>query len=307
MILVHGILADTMIELMCARLNDLGYEYLFLDETQVPERFQISWTASASGISGHISAGTGRVDLADVTGVYARYVARRGGKRREGLTEREEDLVRAEYQAATMQLIDSLPCVVVNRVRASTSNDSKLYQQFLIREFGLLTPRTLVTTVPDEASAFYEACNKKVVFKSLSSVRSIVRLLQEDDLPRLDLVRNCPTQFQEVVDGPDIRVHTVGDEVFATEMVSDADDYRYAARDGHSLDARPIEIPSEIAAACLGLTKACGLAIAGIDLRRTPEGQYYCFEINPSPGFIFFERLARQPISEAVARLLRGR
>jgi glutathione synthase/RimK-type ligase-like ATP-grasp enzyme len=306
MILVHGILADTMIELMCARLNDLGYEYLFLDEAQLPERFQLTWTASAGGIAGHISAGPRRVNLNDITGIYARYVSRRDGKRRDGLNEREEELVRAEYQAAMMHLIDSMPCVVVNRVRACTSNDSKLYQQFLIREFGLLTPRTLVTTVPEEAVSFYEACNKKVVFKSLSSVRSIVRLLQDDDLPRLALVKNCPTQFQEVVEGPDIRVHTVGSEVFATELVSDADDYRYAARDGHSLDAQPIELPSEVTSACLGLTTACGLTIAGIDLRRTPEGQYYCFEINPSPGFIFYERIARQPISEAVARLLRG-
>jgi hypothetical protein len=30
-------------------------------------------------------------------------------------------------------------------------------------------------------------------------------------------------------------------------------------------------------------------------------------EINPSPGFIFFERMTGQPISEAVARLLRGK
>jgi glutathione synthase/RimK-type ligase-like ATP-grasp enzyme len=218
----------------------------------------------------------------------------------------EEELVRAEYQSVMIQLIDSLPCVVINRVRTSTSNDSKLYQQFLIRDFGLLTPRTLVTTVPGEALAFYEACNKKVVFKSLSSVRSIVRLLQEDDLPRLDLVKNCPTQFQEVVEGPDIRVHIVGDEIFATELISDADDYRYAARDGRSLSAQSIEIPPQVAAACVGLTKACGLVIAGIDLRRTRHGEYYCFEINPSPGFIFYERIARQPISEAVARLLRG-
>ncbi|HEY6346021.1 MAG TPA: hypothetical protein VIY49_31420 [Bryobacteraceae bacterium] len=255
MILIYGILADVMIELMCARLNDLGYEYLFVDEMGLSNRFQISWSASAKGISGHVSSETRRVDLAEITGVYARYVARRDGKTRDGISEREEELVRAEYQAAMMQLIDSLPCVVVNRVRASASNDSKLYQQFLIREFGLLTPRTLVTTVPEEAVAFYEACHKKVIFKSLSSVRSIVRRLEPDDLPRLELVRNCPTQFQEVVEGPDIRVHTVGEGIFATELISDANDYRYAARDGQSLSARTIEVPPEVANACLGLTQ----------------------------------------------------
>jgi len=46
--------------------------------------------------------------------------------------------------------------------------------------------------------------------------------------------------------------------------------------------------------------------LSGVDLRRTPDDQYYCFEINPSPGFIFYERAAGQPISEAVAPLVKG-
>jgi glutathione synthase/RimK-type ligase-like ATP-grasp enzyme len=306
MILVYGILADGMIELMCARLNDMGYEYLFVDELQIPGRFNLNWSTSGNGVSGSISSPEVKVELADITGVYARYVSHRNGKQRNGLSDREEELANAEYQAAAMQLWDCLPCVVVNRVKASTSNDSKLYQQLLIREFGLLTPRTLVTTMPDEAVMFYESCEKKVIFKSLSSVRSIVRRLEEQDLPRLHLVKNCPTQFQEAIEGVDIRVHAVGGEVFATELISDANDYRYAAREGADLTARSIDVPPEVASACVNLTKACGLMIAGIDLRRTADDRYYCFEVNPSPGFIFYERIARQPISEAVAKLLHG-
>jgi glutathione synthase/RimK-type ligase-like ATP-grasp enzyme len=122
----------------------------------------------------------------------------------------------------------------------------------------------------------------------------------------MELVKNCPTQFQEVVEGVDIRVHTVGERIFATEMRSTASDYRYAARSGAGLTAREIEIPPEVAASCVRLAKACGLSVAGIDLRETPDGRYYCFEANPSPGFIFYERATGQPISEAVARLLRG-
>jgi glutathione synthase/RimK-type ligase-like ATP-grasp enzyme len=304
-ILVCGILADAMVELMCARLNDLGYDYFFVDELQVPDRLTISWSVSSRGVSGCIKSPTTTVDLLSVTGVYARYVSYRNDPRRPDLSDREAELVKAEHQAATMQLLEALPCVVVNRVSVSTSNDSKPFQQFMIRAVGLLTPRTLVTTVPGEAAEFYSACRKKVIFKSLSSVRSIVRPLQEQDLGRLERVRSCPTQFQEIVDGVDIRVHTVGQEVFATELVSDAADYRYAARDGVPLTARSIELPPEIASSCLQLAKGCGLAVAGIDLRRTSDGEYYCFEINPSPGFLFYERMAEQPISAAVAHLLR--
>jgi glutathione synthase/RimK-type ligase-like ATP-grasp enzyme len=120
-------------------------------------------------------------------------------------------------------------------------------------------------------------------------------------------VRTCPTQFQEVVEGADIRVHTVDDEVYATEIVSDTSDYRYAGRSGASLSARPIAIPPHVADACTGVARSLGLAVSGVDLRRTADDQYYCFEINPSPGFVFYERAAGQPISEAVAHLLKGR
>jgi glutathione synthase/RimK-type ligase-like ATP-grasp enzyme len=284
----------------------MGYEYLLLDETRFPGQIHVTWEVCGGRVRGSISSSSRSVDLDEITGVYARYVNYRDGRHRDGLSEHEEELLKSEQQAALMQLFDALPCVVVNRVKASTSNDSKMYQQFLIRSFGLLTPKTLVTTIPDEAKAFYEACGEKVIFKSLSGVRSIVRPLERSDLPRLELVKNCPTQFQEIVEGVDIRVHTVGSQIFATEIRSSASDYRYAARSGASLKTRDIDIPPDLADACIGLTRACGLTIAGIDLRRTPDGRYCCFEVNPSPGFIFYERATGQPISEAVARLLRG-
>ena len=94
--------------------------------------------------------------------------------------------------------------------------------------------------------------------------------------------------------------------MFATEIITEASDYRYAGRQGASLSTAAIDIPAQVASACVEITKALGLAVAGIDLRRTPDDRYYCFEVNPSPGFIFYERSTGQPISEAVARLLRG-
>jgi D-alanine-D-alanine ligase-like ATP-grasp enzyme len=46
------------------------------------------------------------------------------------------------------------------------------------------------------------------------------------------------------------------------------------------------------------------LLVAGIDLRRTPAGEWYCFEVNPSPAFTFYQDASRPPIAEAIARLL---
>jgi glutathione synthase/RimK-type ligase-like ATP-grasp enzyme len=307
MILVCGILADAMIELMCARLEDLAYPYVFFDQIQVPARYGISWSVAGEGVEGRFLTPGGIIDLQDVTGVYIRYASYRGGPVRPGLTEPEKALVEAEYQLAVMQLVDLLPCTVINRALASVSNDSKIYQAAMSAAFGFSSPRTLVTTEPDAVREFFAACSGRVIYKSLSSVRSVVRRLGPDDLgERLERVRNCPTQFQEHIAGVDVRVHTVGGEIFATEVRSDADDYRYAGRDGSSLSLREAAVPKQIGDACVAMSRHLGLELAGIDLRRTEDG-YCCFEVNPSPGFLFYERATGQPISKAVAEILRNR
>jgi len=305
-ILVCGLLADALIELICARLNDLGYDYLFFDQLRFPGVYDLTWELGPHGLRGTVSSPERTVDISELTGVYARYVNHRGGKEDERFTKHEREIVSAEYQLSLMQLMELLPCTVINRASASISNDSKVYQSFLAEVVGLRTPRTLVTTDPEQARSFYEACRGRVIYKSLSSVRSVVARLSDGDFEeRIQRVANCPTQFQEVVEGVDIRVHTVGSEVFATEIVSDANDYRYAGRDGRSLSMRPVDIPADVADACLRMAGTLGLELSGVDLRRGPDGVYYCFEINPSPGFIFYERVTGQPISEAVAKLLR--
>ena len=48
------------------------------------------------------------------------------------------------------------------------------------------------------------------------------------------------------------------------------------------------------------------LDFAGIDLRITPDGETYCFEVNPSPAYSAFEEATGQPISLALARYLAG-
>ena len=121
---------------------------------------------------------------------------------------------------------------------------------------------------------------------------------------RLADLRWCPTQFQQYITGRDFRVHTVGDEVFACEIISQADDYRYAARQGHDVELRAATLAVDCAERCLALARSLGLAVAGIDLRRTPAGEWFCFEVNPSPAFSYYESATGQPIAEAIAGLL---
>ena len=123
-------------------------------------------------------------------------------------------------------------------------------------------------------------------------------------MARLPLLRHGPAQFQSFIPGENVRVHTVGDQLFATRVHSEAVDYRYASREGRNVEMEPTIVPPAIAEACLRLAHQLDLLLTGIDLKETPDGDYYCFEVNPCPGFLYYEQYTGQPISTALADLL---
>lgn len=197
-------------------------------------------------------------------------------------------------------------CRVLNRASAMRSNTSKPYQAQLIASAGFATPPTLVTNDPDEVRRFQRAFGQ-VVFKSISSVRSVVRQLDAEQLQRLERVRYLPTQFQAFIPGTNVRVHVVGEQLFATEIRSEAVDYRYASHDGLDVDMAPVELPAEIATRCVELSRLLDLPLCGIDLKRTPAGVYYCFEVNPSPAYSYYQEQSGQDIATAIVSYLAAR
>lgn len=304
MILVVGGLADRVTELVCARLESCGYAYRLLDLGLYPIGFQITWRSHGPSGSGFVSGAEWTVDLDELTGVFVRYLGAEGRIRHSELAPESAPPMYFEYDTGLMALLEDLPCPVVNRVAGGMSNSSKAYQALLVRECGLLTPPTLVSNDPAAVQTFLGDWDGEVIYKSLSGVRSIVRRMGSAQLERLALLRHGPAQFQALIKGENIRVHTVGAQVFATRVHSGAVDYRYAAREGGSVAMEPTEVPVAVAEACVRLARKLDLVLAGIDLMETPQGDYYCFEVNPSPGFLYYEQHTGQAISAAVAELL---
>jgi RimK-like ATP-grasp domain len=303
-ILVVGGLADRVTELVCARLDDCGYPYRLLDLGFYPSGFDVNWRWEDSHPRGYIRGHDWRLDLEELSGVYVRYL---GAEGRMPPADVEPPLAPAmyfEYDSGLMALFEDMPCAVVNRLAGGMSNSSKAYQALLVRRCGLRTPRTLISCDPNEVRRFYDDCAGEVVYKSVSGVRSIVRRVTRQHLERLPLVRHAPTQVQEFVPGENVRVHTVGDRVFACRVHSEAVDYRYAERDGHGVVMEPTTVPAAVEESCLRLARQLDLLLTGIDLKQTPAGDYYCFEVNPSPGFLYYEQQTTQPISAALAELL---
>lgn len=193
---------------------------------------------------------------------------------------------------------------VVTRPTSAASNSSKPYQAQLIQAQGLSVPDTIVSNDADQILAF-RTLHRRIVYKSMSATRSIVRLVDNEDLRRLDRVSWCPTQFQQYVEGLNVRVHVVGDKSFATAIHTDAVDYRYPSSSDR-LSLTEVRLPHELEMKCLQLASALNLPFAGIDLKVTPAGRAYCFEVNPSPAFTYYERQTGQPIAHTLIEYLTG-
>ena len=214
---------------------------------------------------------------------------------------RWERVLRLEQ--ALLSWLETTRARVVNRPSSMASNNSKPYQAEVLRRHGFEVPETMITTDPDEVRRFWTD-HGAVIYKSISGARSVVSRLTHAHIERIEQVVWCPTQFQQWVPGVDVRVHVVGDEVFACEVRSTADDYRYAEARGGSVEIIPCELPPDITARCLEVTAALDMDLSGIDLRRAPDGRWFAFEVNPSPGFSYYEERTGQPIAKAIARLL---
>jgi glutathione synthase/RimK-type ligase-like ATP-grasp enzyme len=304
-ILVCGGLADGVTELVCSRLQDCDYPHRLLDLARFPEEYRVAARWTEGGPEGWIAAKDWRLDLNEISGVYARFLGPEDRPQLPGLAPADGEALRAEGDMSLMALLEDLACPVVNRVGSGLANNSKPYQTLVISRMGLRVPTTLVTSDPAAARAF-RAEYGDVIYKSASGVRSIVRRLGPDQLTRLDLLSDGPAQFQAFVPGRNVRVHTVGERVFATRIESDAVDYRYAHFDGLATCLEPTTLPASVETACVQLARAFDLLFAGIDLKETPDGEFYCFEVNPCPGFLYYERHTGQPISTALAELLHG-
>lgn len=304
MIVICGGIADAVTELVCARLEACKYAYRLLDLGRYPADFTVHWEWSRGRAEGTISGPNWQLGLSEITGVYSRYLGAEGRIAPAGVDPELGAGIHDEGDSGLLALFESLPCTVVNRCRGGMSNQSKPYQALLIQESGLRVPETLVTNDPAEAWAFFQETGGELIYKSLSGVRSIVRRVSHDHLSRLPLLRQGPAQFQRYVPGDNVRVHVVGERVFATRVQSEAVDYRYARHEGADCVMAEEALSPEIAEACIRLTRRLELEFSGIDLKITPDGEVFCFEVNPSPGFSFYELGTGQPISAALADLL---
>jgi glutathione synthase/RimK-type ligase-like ATP-grasp enzyme len=284
MILLWGPHADGPLAAVAQALADLKEQFVVIDQQGPQPVLEQQWQPGAEA---KLNVGN-PLDLADVASAYLRPY--------------EDSPSAGSYATALLAWADNTDALVINRPTAMGIGTSKPAQTGVITD-AFQVPPTLVTTDPEQARAFARQ-HRQVVAKSLSSVRSVVSRLSINDQDALDDVKWCPTQLQAWIDGIDYRVHIIGSDCFACSVQSQADDYRYASRWNESATMTPVQLDEDIASRAIAVTRAAGLVLAGIDLRQDQSGDWWCFEINPSPAFTYYQMQTAQPLAAAIANLL---
>jgi RimK-like ATP-grasp domain len=305
MIVLIGIPSESPMRMVADALDELAQPYVVWNQRHVAQS-HMQFEIAHGTFEGLLITGGIEINLNEITGVYVRAMDDTQLPELKGLpyNSPERQHSRAQHEAL-MTWLDLTSARVANRPTANGSNGSKPWQTRLIAAASsdIRTPDTIVSNDPVAVRAFRDQ-HGELIYKSASGFRSVVKPLRESDDERLNAIHWCPVQFQRRVPGRDVRVHIVGDDIFATRIISDAADYRYASRDGLETELEAFELPELLANACRKLSIGLDLPFAGVDLRIQEDGTTWCFEVNPCPGFSYYQSHTGQPIAAAVARYL---
>jgi glutathione synthase/RimK-type ligase-like ATP-grasp enzyme len=292
---------DPHIDLVARGLEDRGVDAVVVDALSFPESPAISLGDRLDSVlvDGRDVARPAAVYLRDVYSQPLAYGVDADGEMTQNW---RRTLVAFREKAHMMYPLlgrwAELGVPVYNKM-ASNWRHAKAMQLALLQQAGLPVPETVWTNDPETVKSF--ASGRRVIYKPVAG-GAATRELGPDDLTedRLAALSGAPVTFQELLEGENIRVYVLDDEIVASVRVtSKALDYRQ-----NEEVMEPFELFPEDRERCIRASKVLEMRWTGIDLKRGADGDLRFLELNSSPMFVGFDRNAGTGILDAlVARL----
>lgn len=226
--------------------------------------------------------------------------------------------VMAERWASILGVLGTLQCRWITDPFHLIAASNKIRQLAEAQTIGLQVPPTLITDDPIEARRFIDRHYGSAVLKALDQPSPIAnerpyapRTIRVGDIPqdRLNDLTVSPCILQaEIRKYIELRCTIIGTRVFTAAMHTSLDertavDSRNQTADDH-VPHQTFDLPRDVERKCLSLMKALHLGFAAIDLILTPGGDYVFLEVNTTGSWIWFEKIAGLPISDAIADFL---
>ena len=301
LILAHA--TDAHAQHMLAALQQRGHAAYLLETHKFPSEIQIS-LAPHNGSGSLRLAGGEQIDFDDIASVYWRNFC--------GVTAESSRATRGSM--ADIAYYDSMACLRswfqlrnrtlwLNSWEAYQSHQEKPWQLQRVAQLGVKVPRTYVGNDAAQILAFCRA-EPQAIFKPVYGGAHTERIT-EKHLAGEHLARaltQAPITLQQYIDGTNIRTYAVGGQLFSVELQSGDIDFR----SDRGLQVQTLATPPHIAQQVQAIMPALSLNWTAIDWRRTPAGEYYFLEANPSPMFIGMEQLSGLPLTETLIAAMTG-
>lgn len=329
--------ADPHTNDMVLKLQEMGHEPIRLNTDTIPLDTTISlrFPQGASTWKGSIAIQTNKsiIDIENIRSIWWRRPNEYFNLPPE-LSEQEHEFAIGEIGHVWRSLWSLPDCYWISYPEHIRQANWKLGQLQRAVHYGFDVPRTLLTSDPDEARAFYDTCQRQMIFKVLTDTflgapkmidkhpdqplpeprETKTTFITEAELEQLESVRLIPCLFQEYIPKRvELRVTVIGDELFTAEIDSQARestsiDWRSWGDGGHEIPYRKTTLPDDIAERCMALVRSYQLNFSAIDLILTPDGRYVFLENNPNGQFMWVEqRVPELKMTEALAAcLIRG-
>jgi ATP-grasp ribosomal peptide maturase len=221
----------------------------------------------------------------------------------------------AEARRGFGGLLFSLPTRWVNHPASVADAEFKPAQLQAAASCCLTTPRTLLTSDPDQARIFCQAMEHGAVYKPLSAANIVtddeVHLvftskISADDFRDVDLSLTM-NLFQEWIPKRyDVRVTVVGQRLFGVAIhAASPDAYIDWRTDYDSLSYEPINIPAHVHDGIAAYMTRFKLLYGAFDFAVTSD-HWYFLECNANGQFGWLEAETGLSITTAVADLLAG-
>jgi hypothetical protein len=253
-----------------------------------------------------LSGPEGIIDFESIHGVWLRRfelppVLHVNGPTPEYMTESDKIVARGESDnfLRGMNYVIGEKAYWINRPDAQRAATYKAAQLTAARKVGFRIPDTLMTNDIEQARAFIQSSNGRVIYKpffpafwqknSGDEVGTFTVPISESDLVDPNSLRLSPGIFQQFVAKKyELRIFIFGRNYVAAQ-ITDQDDIDW--RISHRMKLSPCRLSSEIESKLMQFMDEMGLVTGSVDMIVTSEGEHFFLEINEQGQFLWLEQM----------------
>lgn len=296
-ILVLGSTKDGATNVICDKLKSLSCNFDLFSTSEFENSKKIYCEVSSHNLI--LRSDDTVVDFSRYSSIYFRFWPSLNYCNTDGEIQTKSAIISELYG-----FLQETTQLVINRPLSGMSNSSKLQQLNEISDFGFRTLNFVCSTSESDLDEILERPDTFIT-KGISGTRTRASSFGSEAVWRLSGLRLTPTFFQVKGQSPEYRAHVVDNTVHVVRIDSPVVDYRYAERDGHQVGIELVEdFPLQLKSKCIDFCVEYDLGFAGFDFITGENGELYLLEVNPSPGFDFYDKKIGGKISTSLAELL---